>query len=46
MSAFAESKKLYVMNIFFEKPRQKRWPWLSADCVTRSDIDYAMCDDR
>ncbi|KAH7693749.1 reverse transcriptase, partial [Aphelenchoides avenae] len=46
MTAFAESKKLYVMNSFFEKPRRKRWTWQSADGTTRSEIDYVLCDDR
>ncbi|KAH7707537.1 reverse transcriptase, partial [Aphelenchoides avenae] len=46
MTAFTESKKMYVMNTFFEKPRRKRWTWQSADGTTRSEIDYVLCDDR
>ncbi|KAH7709040.1 reverse transcriptase [Aphelenchoides avenae] len=44
MSSFAEAKQLYVMNSFFPKPVRKRWTWQSADGVTRSEVDYVLCD--
>ncbi|KAH7694118.1 endonuclease-reverse transcriptase, partial [Aphelenchoides avenae] len=45
MSSFAEAQQLYVANGFFPKPIQKRWTWQSADGVTRSEVDYVLCDD-
>ena len=47
MAAFAESKKLYVMNSFFEKPLEKRWTWKSnMTKVPDSEIDYILCNKR
>ncbi|KAH7684588.1 protein F43G9.7 [Aphelenchoides avenae] len=46
MVTFAEANKLYVMNSFYQKPRLKRWTWQSADGITRSELDYVLCDDK
>ncbi|KAH7691316.1 reverse transcriptase [Aphelenchoides avenae] len=46
MVTFAEANKLYVTNTFYQKPRKKRWTWQSADGVTRSELDYILCDNK
>lgn len=47
MADFAERNKLFIMNSFFEKPKEKRWTYQSTNAAkTRHELDYGLSTDR
>jgi hypothetical protein len=43
---FLEKQRLYAMNTFFKKRKEKKWTWISPDGNTKNEIDFILSSHR
>ena len=42
---FSEANRLFISNIFFKKPPQRKWTWKGPN-GTKNEIDYVLSNNR
>lgn len=40
--SYLNNENLFCLNTFFEKPKQRKWTWISPDEKTKNEIDYIL----
>ena len=46
LATFAETKKLYIGNSWFQKKAKRRWTWVAHNTRKRNEIDYFLINTR
>lgn len=45
MIDFCRAQRLFIVNTFFQKPKEKKWTWISPDGQIQNMIDYYVSND-